>query len=129
MVGPKFDKVVLLPSGKLLVEGPFETHGEVVDDVFVRIVIVAEDARPLERFGTATLPKSDVSTSGRGDDVLSRGRFSGTVDGSGLEVGDTVRVIGLSVAAKRADPPDPSVLEASNWCVRFEVTDEEGVVA
>jgi hypothetical protein len=129
MVGPKFDKIVLLASGKLLVEGPFETHGEVVDDVFVRIVIVAEDATPLERFGTATLPKSDVSTSGTGDDMLSRGRFSGTVDGSGLEVGDTVRAIGLSVAAKRADPPDPSAFEATQWCVPVEVSDGEGVVA
>jgi hypothetical protein len=121
-MGPKFDKIALLANGKLLVEGPFETHGEVVDDVFVRIVIVAEHATPLERFGTATLRKSEVSKCGTGDDVLSRGRFKGTVDGSGLQVGDTVRAIGLSVAAKRADPPDPSAFEAFNWCVRFKVS-------
>jgi hypothetical protein len=127
-MGPKFDRIALLANGKLVVEGPFETHGDVVADVFVRIVIVA-DARPLERFGTATLRKSAVSKSGTGDDVISRGRFSGTVDGSGLEVGDTVRAIGLSIAAKRADPPDPSAFEAFNWCVRFEVSDGEAVAA
>ena len=36
-MGPKFDKIALLAeTATLLVEGPFETHGEVVDDVVVR---------------------------------------------------------------------------------------------
>ena len=40
-MGPRFDKIALLADGELLVEGPFETHGVVVDDVVVRILIVA----------------------------------------------------------------------------------------
>ena len=126
-MGPKFDKIAL-DNGKLIVEGPFETHGEVVDDVVVRIVIVV-DATPRERFGTATLPKSAMTTSGKGDDMVSRGRFSGTVNGKGVEVGATVRAIGLSVAPKRADHPDPSAFETFNWCVKFEVTGEKAVAA
>ena len=51
-MGPRFDKIALLANGDLLVEGPFETHGEVVDDVVVRFVI-ATDAIPRERFGMA----------------------------------------------------------------------------
>ena len=85
-MGTKFDKIALLANGDLLVEGPFETHGEVVDDVVVRILIVA-DGIPRERFGTATVPNSAVTTSGTAPDVISRGRFSGTVTGSGLAVG------------------------------------------
>ena len=56
-MGPRFDKIALLADGKLLVEGPFETHGEVVDDVVVRILIVADGHRR-ERFGTATVANS-----------------------------------------------------------------------
>ena len=38
-MGTKFDRIVFLADGGLLVEGPFETNGEVVDDVVVRFVI------------------------------------------------------------------------------------------
>jgi len=123
-MGPRFDKIELLASGDLVVEGPFETHGEVVDDVVVRFVIAA-DAIPRERFGIATVHKSSLATSGTAADLISRGRFSGTVSGSGLAVGNTVRAIGLSVAPKRADPPDPSAFETFTWCVRFDVTGDE----
>jgi hypothetical protein len=123
-MGPRFDKIALLPDGKLLVEGPFETHGEVVDDVVVRFAIAA-DAIPRERFGIAILHKSSLATSGTAADLISRGRFSGTVSGSGLAVGNTVRAIGLSVAPKRADSPDPSAFETFTWCVRFDVTGDD----
>ena len=53
-MGPRFDKIALLGNGDLLVEGPFETHGEVVDDVVVRILIVTDEV-PRERFSTATV--------------------------------------------------------------------------
>ena len=84
-MGTKFDKI-FLADGDLHVEGPFETHGEVVDDVVVRFVIAA-DAIPRERFGIATVDKSSLAMSGTATDRISRGRFSGTVSGSGLAVG------------------------------------------
>ena len=122
-MGTKFDKI-FLADGDLHVEGPFETHGEVVDDVVVRFVIAA-DASPRERFGIAIVDKSSLAMSGTATDRISRGRFSGTVSGSGLAVGNTVRAIGVSVAPKRADHPDPSAFETFTWCVRFDVTEDE----
>jgi hypothetical protein len=122
-MGPRFDKIALLGNGDLLVEGPFETHGEVVDDVVVRILIVADEI-PRERFSTATLRNSAVTKSGTADDAISRGRFSGTVTGAGLKVDDTVRAIGISVAMKRADHPDPPAFETFTWCVTVKVTSE-----
>ena len=122
-MGSKFDTMVLLANGDLLVEGPFETHGEVIADVVVRFLIMA-DGNPGPRFGTATLAKSAVTTSGTAPDVVSRGRFSATVAGSGLAAGAKVRGIGLSVAVKRADPPDPPAFETFTWCVTFKVTGE-----
>ena len=47
--------------------------------------------------------------------------------GSGLAAGPKVRGIGVSVAVKRADPPDPSAFETFTWCVNFEVTGEKAV--
>lgn len=127
-MGPKFDKIELLANGKVLVEGPFETHGEVVDDVLVRFLII-EDGKPDAIAGTATLPKSAVTKSGTGDDVLSRGTFSATVPASGLAKGATVRAIGILVAVKRADHPDPPAFETFTWCVKFKVTDEQAQAA
>ena len=127
-MGPKFDKIALRADGKLLVEGPFETHGVVVDDVVVRILIVA-GVPPRERFATATVANSALTMSGTVADVVSRGKFSTTMAGSGLAVGATVRAIGLAVAAKRADPPDPPAFETFTWCVRFVVTSEEAIAA
>jgi hypothetical protein len=122
-MGPRFDKIALLGNGDLLVEGPFETHGEVVDDVVVRILIVTDEV-PRERFSTATVRNSAVTKSGTAPDVISRGRFSGIVTGSDLKVDDRVRAIGISVAAKRADPPDPPGFETFTWCVTLKVTSE-----
>jgi len=124
-MGPKFDKIALLANGDLLVEGPFETHGQVVDDVVVRIVIAA-DRSPREHYGTAWVHKAGVAMSAAPDSV-SHGRFSTLMSGSDLHVGDKVRAIGLSVALKRADPPDPSAFETFTWCMRFEVTDGEAL--
>ena len=122
-MGPNFDKIERLANGELLVEGPFETHGLVNDDVLVRIVISHDG---IERYDTAIVANSALATSGTDADVISRGRFIANVGGLDLAVGDTVRAIGVSVAAKRADPrrPDPSAFETFTWCVRSMVTSE-----
>jgi hypothetical protein len=120
-MGPKFDRIAVLANGDLLVEGPFETHGEVIDDVVVRFLIMGEgQTAPI--FGTATLATSGLTKSGTAPDVVSRGRFSATVTDSRLTAGTKVRGIGLSVAVKRADPPDPPAFETFTWCVNFDVT-------
>jgi hypothetical protein len=124
-MGPKFTKIALVAGGKVLVEGPFETHGEVIDDVVVRFLII-EDEKPDAIAGTATLPKSEVTKSGTGDDAISRGTFSATVAAQGLEKDATVRAIGILVAVKRADHPDPPAFETFTWCVKFKVADERG---
>jgi hypothetical protein len=127
-MGPNFDKILLVAGDDLLVEGPFETHGKVVDDVLVRIVISHNGT---ESYATATVLKSAVTTSGTAPDVISRARFSTTVSVPGIAVGATVRAIGLSVALKRADPPpppdhrDPSAFETFTWCVTRKVTGEQ----
>jgi hypothetical protein len=124
-MGPNFDKIERLANGELLVEGPFETHGRVNDDVLVRIVISHDG---IERYDTAIVLNSALATSGTDPDVISRGRFSANVGGLDLKVGDTVRAIGVSVAVKRADPPippgrpDPSAFETFTWCVTRKVT-------
>jgi hypothetical protein len=120
-MGPKFDKIELLANGDLLVEGPFETHGEVIDDVVVRFLIIGEQQTdPI--FGTATLAKSALTKSGTAPNVASCGRFSAIVTDSRLTAGTKVRGIGLSVAVKRADDPDPPAFETFTWCVNKEVT-------
>jgi hypothetical protein len=127
-MGPRFNKIALLGNGDLLVEGPFETHGEVVDDVLVRFLIIP-DGSPNKISGTATLAKSAVITSGPPPDVVSKGTFSATVPGSGLAVGVEVRAIGILVAVKRADPPDPPAFETFTWCVTFKVTGDQAQAA
>ena len=106
-MGPNFDKIERLANGDLLVEGPFETHGEVVDDVLVRIVISHDG---IGRYRTATVLNSAVTTSGTAPDVISRARFSTTVSVPGIAVGAKVRAIALSVDLKRAGggPRDPA---------------------
>lgn len=126
-MGPKFTKIALVAGGNVLVEGPFETHGEVVDDVVVRFLII-EDGKPDAIAGTATLPKSAVTKSGTGDDAISRGTFSATVTGSPTK-GAIVRAIGILIAVKRADHPDPPAFETFTWCVKFKVTDEQAQAA
>ena len=72
----------LLPNGDLLVEGPFETHGEVVDDVVVRFVIAATATTRALRHGD----RGHLhwrSPAQNHDRISRRGRFSGTVSGSG----------------------------------------------
>ena len=124
-MGPRFDTIALVAGGKVLVKGPFETHGEVVDDVVVRFLII-EDGKPDPITGTTTLPPTALPQSGTGDDVISRGEFSATVAASGLAKDATVRAIGILIAVKRADPPDPPAFETFTWCVKFKVTDERG---
>ena len=50
-MGPRFDKIALVAGGDVLVEGPFETHGEVVDDVVVRFVISQDGTERDHRHG------------------------------------------------------------------------------
>jgi len=128
-MGPKFTKIALDADGNLLVEGPFEIHGRVVDDVVVRYLIMAPGNPEPIVAGTTTLLKSAVTTSGADPDVVSKGTFSATVPGSGLAVGADVRAIGISVAVKRADPPDPPAFETFTWCVKFKVTGEQAQAA
>ncbi len=101
-------------------EGPFETNGEVIDDVVVRFLIIG-DEQTVPMFGTATVPASAMTKSAP-PDVVSRGRFSSTVADCRFTAGAKVRAIGISVAVKRADPPDPPAFETFTWCVKFEVT-------
>jgi hypothetical protein len=126
-MGPKFDDPILLPNGKLKVEGPFETYGEVLDDVVVRFLIVPDRSKhPI--FGTAKIAKDRLRIfrpnppdPKNPNAAITSGRFSATVvPNPGLRPGDDVRAIGLSVAVKRADP-DPPAFESFTWCVTVKV--------
>jgi hypothetical protein len=122
-MGPKFRDPILLPNGKLEVEGPFETDGEVLDKVVVRFLIIPDESKtPI--FGTATIARLRIFRPDptKPDLAITRGTFRATVPNSaGLRVGDRVRAIGLSVAVKRADSPDPPAFETFTWCVTREV--------
>jgi len=146
-MGPKFHDLKLLDNGKLEVSGPFDTHGEVLDDVVVRFLIIPADHDEESRtnqdeesrtnsdeesriiYGTATIPNnalercqcSDCERLSRGAQITS-GTFRKIVDNRpGLEVGDHVRAIGLSVAVKKADGHDPPAFETFTWCVTVKV--------
>ena len=117
-MGPKFDKIALSQTAKLLVEGPFETHGEVIDDVVVRILIrgegiTAPEPSPLRHW-------ADLIGDSPAQPPHSTGAVQYQRAGSGLAVGRKVLAIGLSVA-ERADHPDPSAFETFTWCVRVKV--------
>jgi hypothetical protein len=122
-MGPRFENPVLLPNGDLKVEGPFETYGEVIDDVVIRFLIMGNGHGLPPILGTATLAQDDLKrdTHPNGD-VITRGVFSKTVPNSlGLRRGARVRGIGLAVAVKRSDDDDPPAFETFTWCVNLVV--------
>jgi hypothetical protein len=139
-VGPRFEKASFLSSTSLEVNGRFETHAEVIDDVIIRIVVIPEGhiaalTSPMvgeAKVAASALTTINVPTTGRPDDKLTYGSFAGTVTvppgGTyAVAVGDTVRLIGLSVAVKAPDDPvapnsqDPPGFETFTWCVSREV--------
>jgi hypothetical protein len=125
-MGPKFENPIL-DGNDLEVWGPFDTHGDVLDDVVVRFLII-KDGSNTPIFGTAKIPNnelkkcecSDCEDQAPGAKITS-GTFSKTVRNQGLRVGDRVRAIGLSVAVKKADGHDPPAFETFTWCVTVEV--------
>jgi hypothetical protein len=132
-MGPNFANPVLLANGNLQVAGTFDTHGEVIDDVVIRFVIIPEGnlaalVDPL--VGTAIIRRAAL-TKPCGNDPACRvhhGEFSAEVPNKfGNSAGDKARAIGLSVALKRSDPPgpynsqDPPAFETFTWCVNVEI--------
>lgn len=111
----RFENPVLFPNGDLKVEGPFVTDGEVLGDVFVRFLIIA-DGQTKPVFGMAKVANLKTANPGTSA-AITTGEFSETVPSSGLEGGTKVRGVGLSVAVKQADHPDPPALETFTWCV------------
>ena len=45
-MGPNFDKVEFLSDTALMVNGTFDTHCEVIDDVVIRILVIPEGHAP-----------------------------------------------------------------------------------
>ncbi|HSS75062.1 MAG TPA: hypothetical protein VLK53_15990 [Gaiellaceae bacterium] len=123
-MGPKF-KDPILRGDQLEVSGPFDTHGEVLDYVLVRFLIIKEGSNPI--FGTASIPNNELKECDCPDcedhAKITSGTFRKTVDvqNRGLRVGDRVRAIGLSVAVKKADGHDPPAFETFTWCVTVHV--------
>ena len=132
-MGPKF-KDPTLRGDELEVSGPFDTHGEVLDDVVVRFLII-KDGSNTPIFGTAKIPNDELKECDCPDcedqtledqtvrAKITSGTFSKTIDvrNRGLRVGDSVRAIGLSVAVKKADGHDPPAFETFTWCVTVHV--------
>lgn len=124
-MGPRFKNPELLANGDLKVEGTFDTHGDVIGDVMVRFLIAGEGpgqtTSPI--LGTATLDHAALTRSSHPNgDVITHGEFSATVPNSfGVTGGEEVRGIGLAVALKSADPPDPPAFETFTWCVTLVV--------
>ena len=132
-MGPNFLNPEILASGQLRVAGTFDTHGEVIDDVVIRFVLIPEGnlaALTAPLVGTATIAHGDL-TKPCGDDVACRihhGDWHADVPNQfSLSAGAKLRAIGLAVALKRADPPgpvnaqDPPAFETFTWCVNVEV--------
>ena len=146
-MGPKFNDLMLLSNGKLEVSGPFDTHGEVLDDVVVRFLIIPADQTKIKDnadeesrtnaneeskiiYGTAMIPNNKLAHVSAPivnthpvrtrSSQAGRSARSSTTD-PGLEVGDHVRAIGLSVAVKKADGHDPPAFETFTWCVTVKV--------
>jgi hypothetical protein len=124
-MGPRFTGLVLLPGGDLKVSGEFETHRDVIDDVVIRFLMIPDGipaALTAPIVGTATIANDDLSRPDPGCDIT-HGLFNATFPNSfGLAAGAIVRGIGLSVAIKGADPPDPPAYETFTWCVNLVVT-------
>ena len=115
---------------ELEVAGPFDTHGEVLDDVVVRFLIIPDGSNtPI--FGTAKIPNDELknvtapieTTHAEDERSITSGTFRKTVDvhTEASRVGDQVRAIGLSVAVKKADGHDPPAFETFTWCVTVQV--------
>ena len=121
-MGPNFDKARFISATKLKVSGKFDTHAEVIDEVIIRILAIPEGhaaamTKPMvgdARVGGEDAPLNTI-------DNLTNGSFEGTVTGPTgsytVAVGDTVRLIGLSVAIKAPEAPDPPGFETFTWCV------------
>ena len=127
-MGPNLSNPVLLPTGDLQVSGTFDTHGEVLDYVLIRFLLIPDShpaalTDPLAGaavIANAALTKPDPAI------PIQHGDFSATVPNKfGLSVGDKVRGIGLSVAVKRSDPrgttQDPPAFETFAWCLNLVV--------
>jgi hypothetical protein len=129
MTAGQFDKLVRLGNRKLEVGGVFVTHGDVIGEVTVRFVLIPDKNDAALRapiIGTARiirvprLPNSEIS----------QARFRKVVtDRFNLRPGMTVRGIGIAVAVKAPDPPDPPsahpdppAFETFTWCVNLKVT-------
>ena len=111
----RFENPVIYPNGDLKVEGPFVTDGEVLGDVYVRFLIIADGStKPV--FGLAKVANLRTTNPGTSK-AITTGTFRKRVPGSGLKGGTKVRGVGLSVAVKHADHPDPPALETFTWCV------------
>lgn len=130
MPGGRFDQLVRLGDGTLEVGGVFVTHGDVIGEATVRFVLIPDDnhaALEAPIMGTATikevlrLPNSE----------LSEARFTTKVDDPfDLEPDTKVRGIGIAVAVKASDPPDPPssrpdppAFETFTWCVNLRVSE------
>jgi hypothetical protein len=130
-VGPNFDKARFISATKLKVSGKFDTHAEVIDEVIIRILAIPEGhaaamTKPMvgdARVGGEDAPLNTIDnlTNGSFEGTLTNGSFEGTVTGPTgsytVAVGDTVRLIGLSVAIKAPEAPDPPGFETFTWCV------------
>lgn len=119
-MGPKFDNLILLPSGELKVKGPFETNGKVLDHVVVRFLIIPDGKETI--FGTATIAQDALRPDDPGRGITS-GNFSAIVPNPGLRPNEHVRAIGLSVTVKDAGD-DPPAFETFTWCVTVKVKSE-----
>src|SRR3954471_5159069 len=121
----KFDKLQLIGPNELLVEGPFETHGDVIGDVTVKILIIRDGQNSDPKFAIATVTPEPPDPTKPG---LFTGRFSAIVEAPGFfRRDDEVRAIGISVALKTTPPtapvpPDPPSFETFTWCVGRKVT-------
>jgi hypothetical protein len=131
-MGPNFFNLRLINSGAdLEVSGTFDTHGDVIDDVLIRFLIIpntipAALTGPI--VGTATIPHDDLNPGPQSCRITS-GNFSATVPNNyGLAADDKARAIGITVAVKAVDPPGPvdpqdaPAFETFTWCVNVKVT-------
>ena len=139
-MGPNFTNVRHISATQLEVTGVFDTHGAVIDEVVIRILVIPEntvamvkpmvgEARLSGLTTTPPLPTAPPFPPGRTNDTLVTGAFSGVVTAPPntytVEIGDPVRIIGIAVAIKApeapADPQDPPGFETFTWCVTVEV--------
>jgi hypothetical protein len=126
-MGPRFDKLQVDANGNLTVEGPFETYGELIGDVAVRFLIIGKDRTTIDSTTNVSADQpatfsSDPGASTASSVLVTSGTFSATVPDSDFVAGDDVRAIGLAVAVKKAEHPNPPGFETFTWCVNLKVT-------